>query len=169
MWPNVLFDRVLSQLLCHFFYYCGGVGATNSDCDTVLYMSNSKTDTEGRAEVLRGLTQVQPRASHVVSISSVRRRCKRPAYYSVLVLHQHDGRDYDTGEELRFAAEFHRCRLYVHCQWLYSTLWSAEVIIVPRHIIWSWYTGRRWWVGCYIWYSEEGTWRVRCSAILMCQ
>ena len=23
-------------------------------------------------------------------------------------------------------------------------------------IIWSWYTGR-WWVGCYIWYSEEGT------------
>ena len=22
-------------------------------------------------------------------------------------------------------------------------------------IIWSWYTGR-WWVGCYIWYSEEG-------------
>jgi len=26
----------------------------------------------------------------------------------------------------------------------------------PHHIIWSWYIGR-WWVGCYIWYSEEGT------------
>jgi len=26
---------------------------------------------------------------------------------------------------------------------------------VPRRIIGSWYTGRRW-VGCYIWYSEEG-------------
>ena len=25
-----------------------------------------------------------------------------------------------------------------------------------RRIIWSWYTGR-WWMGCYIWYSEEGT------------
>ena len=25
-------------------------------------------------------------------------------------------------------------------------------------IIWSWYTGR-WWVDCYIWYSEEGTGR----------
>ena len=26
--------------------------------------------------------------------------------------------------------------------------------------MWSWYTGR-WWVGCYIWYSEEGTGRSR--------
>ena len=24
-----------------------------------------------------------------------------------------------------------------------------------HRIIWSWYTGR-WWVGCYIWYSEKG-------------
>jgi len=24
-----------------------------------------------------------------------------------------------------------------------------------HRIIWSWYTGR-WWVGCYIWYNEEG-------------
>jgi len=31
---------------------------------------------------------------------------------------------------------------------------------VPRHIIWSWCTGR-WWVGCYIWYSDEGTGRGR--------
>jgi len=29
---------------------------------------------------------------------------------------------------------------------------------VPHRIIWSWYTGR-WWVGCYSWYSEEGTGR----------
>ena len=27
-----------------------------------------------------------------------------------------------------------------------------------HRIIWSWYTGR-WWMGCYIWYSEEGTGR----------
>ena len=31
-------------------------------------------------------------------------------------------------------------------------------IIVPHQIIWSWYTGR-WWVDCYIWYSDEGTGR----------
>jgi len=31
---------------------------------------------------------------------------------------------------------------------------------MPRGKIWSWYTGR-WWVGCYIWYSEEGTGRGR--------
>ena len=30
------------------------------------------------------------------------------------------------------------------------------MMIVPHQIIWSWYTGR-WWVGCYISYSEEGT------------
>jgi len=32
--------------------------------------------------------------------------------------------------------------------------------VVPYRIIWSWYTGR-WWVGRYIWYSEEGTGRGR--------
>jgi len=37
-----------------------------------------------------------------------------------------------------------------------STLQSPEAITVPHQIIWSWYTGR-WWVGCYIWYSEERT------------
>jgi len=31
---------------------------------------------------------------------------------------------------------------------------------VPYRLIWSLYTGR-WWVGCYIWYSEEGTGRGR--------
>ena len=30
--------------------------------------------------------------------------------------------------------------------------------VVPHEIIWSWYTGR-WWVGCYIWCSKEGTGR----------
>ena len=38
------------------------------------------------------------------------------------------------------------------------TLWSPEAITVPHRIIWSWYTGR-WWVGCYISYSEAGTGR----------
>ena len=37
------------------------------------------------------------------------------------------------------------------------TLKLAPVIIGPQ---WSWYTGR-WWVGCYVWYSEEGTGRGR--------
>ena len=36
----------------------------------------------------------------------------------------------------------------------------ALAIIVPYRIIWSWYTGR-WWVGCYILYSDEGTGRGR--------
>ena len=36
------------------------------------------------------------------------------------------------------------------------TLYNTKAIIVPHRIIRSWYTGR-WWVGCYIWYSEEGT------------
>jgi len=36
------------------------------------------------------------------------------------------------------------------------TLYSAKAIMVPHRIIWSWYTGR-WWVGCYIWYSDEET------------
>jgi len=31
---------------------------------------------------------------------------------------------------------------------------NANVIIVPCRIIWRWYTGR-WWVGCYILYSEQ--------------
>ena len=43
---------------------------------------------------------------------------------------------------------------------LQLTLYWALAIIVPLQIIWSWYTGR-WWVGCYIWYSEEGTGRDR--------
>ena len=34
---------------------------------------------------------------------------------------------------------------------------------MPHQIIWIWYTGR-WWVGCYIWYSEEGPGR---AAVLM--
>jgi len=38
------------------------------------------------------------------------------------------------------------------------TLWSVEAIIVPHPMIGSWYTGR-WWVGCYILYSDEGTGR----------
>jgi len=28
--------------------------------------------------------------------------------------------------------------------------------MAPHRTIWSWYTGR-WWVSCYIWYSEEET------------
>jgi len=32
---------------------------------------------------------------------------------------------------------------------------NAEAIIVRRRTIWRWYAGR-WFVGCYIWYSDEG-------------
>jgi len=35
---------------------------------------------------------------------------------------------------------------------------SAMTITVPHQLIWSWYGGR-WWVDCYIRYSEEGTGR----------
>jgi len=38
------------------------------------------------------------------------------------------------------------------------TLKSTEAMIVPHQIIWSWYTGR-WWMGCYIWHSDEVTGR----------
>ena len=34
--------------------------------------------------------------------------------------------------------------------------WQINLFIVPHRIIWNWYTDR-WWVGCYIWYSEEET------------
>ena len=50
----------------------------------------------------------------------------------------------------------HTCNTWQNLNW--STLCSAKVIIVPRQIIWSWYTGC-WWVGCHIWYSEEETGR----------
>ena len=35
---------------------------------------------------------------------------------------------------------------------------ESGAIIMPHQIIWSWYTGR-WWIGSYIWYSENGTGR----------
>jgi len=42
------------------------------------------------------------------------------------------------------------------------TLYTTKAIIVPHWIIRSWYTGR-WWVSCYIWYSEEGPGRAGAS------
>jgi len=36
---------------------------------------------------------------------------------------------------------------------------------VPHRIIRSWYTGR-WWVGCYIWYYEEGPERAAACSVL---
>ena len=41
------------------------------------------------------------------------------------------------------------------------SFWPAKVVVINPSIAYSdWYTGR-WWVGCYIWYSEEGTGRGR--------
>jgi len=41
-----------------------------------------------------------------------------------------------------------------------NSLEFSEASIVPHRTIWSWYSGR-WWVGCYIWYSKQGTGRDR--------
>ena len=84
-------------------------------CSRAYCECNSETDTQRRAQVLRGHAQVQSRTSDVVSVPSVRRCRERSSRDSVLLLHQHDGRDYDSGEELRLTAKFHRCWLYVDC------------------------------------------------------
>ena len=57
-------------------------------------------------------------------------------------------------QEWEIKGEFNTCVLIVVC----LTFWNSKAIIVPYWlpVIWSWYTGC-WWVGCYIWYSEEGT------------
>jgi len=44
---------------------------------------------------------------------------------------------------------------YLFSRYVQLTIYRAEAITVPH---WSWYTGRRW-VGCYIWYNEEGSGR----------
>jgi len=36
-------------------------------------------------------------------------------------------------------------------------LYSAKAVIVPHRVIQSWYNGR-WWVACYIWYSNSWKW-----------
>jgi len=48
------------------------------------------------------------------------------------------------------------CSISVRCYFCHIQPFRNQAIIVPHRIIRSWYTGR-WWVGCYIWYSEEGT------------
>jgi len=49
------------------------------------------------------------------------------------------------------------------CMWkviIVRQQYRFTFIVVLHRIIWSWYSGR-WWVGCYIWYSEKGTARGR--------
>ena len=55
----------------------------------------------------------------------------------------------------KIKAEIAKRKLNFHIICIRLTLQTSKAIIVPHWIIWSWYTGR-WWVGCYIWYSEEG-------------
>ena len=60
-----------------------------------------------------------------------------------------------------WSLSYHICTILYNCswsEWHCLTPYSTEAIIVPRRMIRSWYTGC-WWVGCYIWYSEEGTGR----------
>ena len=52
----------------------------------------------------------------------------------------------------------HTKALYNFTIQLRLTLYSGKAIIFPYRIVWSWHTGR-WWMGCYNWYSEEGTGR----------
>jgi len=45
---------------------------------------------------------------------------------------------------------------------IHLKFWEWRLLCMPHRMTWSWYTGRwcqTWWVGCYIWYSEEGTGR----------
>ena len=49
-----------------------------------------------------------------------------------------------------------RTRTHTHTALLLLTHYSAKAIIVPHRITRNWYTDH-WWVGCYIWYGEEGT------------
>ena len=44
---------------------------------------------------------------------------------------------------------------YCNSSIIINPLDSKGIIVVVHRIMRSWYTGR-WWVSCYIWYSEEG-------------
>ena len=41
------------------------------------------------------------------------------------------------------------------CNWTWQSISHSSSIYTPHRIIRNWYTWR-WWVRCYIWYSEEG-------------
>ena len=57
---------------------------------------------------------------------------------------------------LSLCTRFHQNRAIFPPEiWRFNPLMGTGNYSAHR-IIWSWYTGR-WWVGCYIWYSDEGT------------
>jgi len=84
---------------------------------------------------------------YVIRFTNVRCRCD--------CFHVTSQRGLSFGKALYLIAFIFKTSVSVYF-WFLLTLYSAEAIIVPHHMIWSWYTGR-WWVGCYIWYSEKGT------------
>ena len=45
------------------------------------------------------------------------------------------------------------CVWYMRCNEVNPLMGTGNYS--AHRIIWSWYTGR-WWMGCYIWYSDEG-------------
>jgi len=52
----------------------------------------------------------------------------------------------------------------IHVYWINPL--DSKDLCVPHQIIRSWYTGR-WWVSCYIWYSEEGPGRAAAPPSLL--
>ena len=71
---------------------------------------------------------------------------------------------------LKYVEQFGRKKIIVRLLFqipiVTLTLYSANVITVPRRTTWRWYTGR-WRVGCNIWYSEEGTGRTNCVVFII--
>jgi len=84
---------------------------------------------------------------YVIRFTNVRCRCD--------CFHVTSQRGLSFGKALYLIAFIFKTSVSVYF-WFLLTLYSAEAIIVPHRMVWSWYTGC-WWVSCYIWYSEEGT------------
>jgi len=53
---------------------------------------------------------------------------------------------------------FWNSTMWIQLLLLFLTLSTPKASIESHRITRSWYTGR-WWVGCYVWYSEEGSGR----------
>jgi len=74
-----------------------------------------------------------------------------------------NSKDSVTGEWTLININKKYCRLCCRCDaqipaclTLYRHIKTAEQRTIQQYD--DWYTGR-WWVGCYIWHSEEGPWR----------
>ena len=96
------------------------------------------------------LTSVKPwqvwRHSMLLVLSTTMQQCK-------CVLLEITGQQCSSSS-IEWCAIYWKCRhntVLMCCLMLYWAL----AIVMPRRMIWTWYTSH-WWVGCYNWYSEEG-------------